>query len=370
MRLIFTLALTIIWIGSFGQSNKSEEIPDCEVLTLNVVNQLSEKLELNQLDSFDIIINDWINSCSISECTQRLIIIKNILDKEESKGSIRTYFENEFHLVLKYRIEDSKKINYGYIYSGYKAYYGYVPLRHSIDSIVQRISINLLKGDHLSPDEKLICIMFSGDTEKFEKEIKSHEYNESYIKQYLLRNFRDNNNSWLAYTIYTGVYRPISSNDIFTYSPMFGLTFSSPLRNKLIVELGIKFRLNVNDKSFDYYALGVTNNVNSDVSIFFGGLVSYKLYEREKLILLPKVGVGLETVDTGLSEEKDNSEDKKYLDIETIHLSFGISAMTPVFRKSYLGLGLNYHFCPYGLDENLLTDFDNNLISAELFWRF
>jgi len=370
MRLIFTLTIGIIWINLYGQIEGSKQVTDCEVLTLNVVNQLSDKLESNQLDSFDIIIADWINSCSISECTQRLIILKKILDNEESINSIKKYFENELHLVLKYRIEDSKKINHGYIYSASKAYYGYVPLNHPIDSIVEIISIDLLKSTRLTPDEKLICIMFSGDTEKFEREIKSHEYNESFIKKYLLKNYRDNNNSWLAYTIYTGVYRPISSNDIFTYSPMFGLTFSSPMRNKLIVELGIKLRLNISDRSFDYYALGDTNNVNSDVSIFFGGLVSYKLYESEKLILLPKLGIGLESVDTGLSEKKGNSDDKEYHDIETIHLSLGLSAMTPIFRKSYLGLGINYHFCPYGLDDNLHTDFDNNLISAELFWRF
>ena len=200
MRLIFTLTIGIIWINLYGQIEGSKQVTDCEVLTLNVVNQLSDKLESNQLDSFDIIIADWINSCSISECTQRLIILKKILDNEESINSIKKYFENELHLVLKYRIEDSKKINHGYIYSASKAYYGYVPLNHPIDSIVEIISIDLLKSTRLTPDEKLICIMFSGDTEKFEREIKSHEYNESFIKKYLLKNYRDNNNSWFNYS--------------------------------------------------------------------------------------------------------------------------------------------------------------------------
>ncbi len=369
MRLIITLILSMISVGSFGQSN-SEKIIDCEVFTLDIVNQLSMQLENNQMDSFDIIMNKWVKSCSVSECTQRLIILKKILDKKESISAIRTYFNNDLHRVFKYRIEDSKKINYGYIYSDSKAYYGYVPLRHPIDWVVQRISMDLLKSDRLTPDEKLICIMFSGDTEKFEKEIKSHEYNKSFIKQYLLKKFRDKRNSWLAYTIYTGVFIPISSDDIFTYSPMFGLTFSNPLRNKLIIELGMKFRLNINDKPFNYYALGDTNSVNSDVSIFFGGMFSYKLYESEKLILLPTVGIGMESINTGLSEKKSKSADIDYYNVETIHLSFGLSGMTPIFRKSYLGLAINYHFCPYGWDENLHTDFDNNLISAELFWRF
>ncbi len=137
-----------------------------------------------------------------------------------------------------------------------------------------------------------------------------------------------------------------------------------------MVELGVKFRINVNDKSFDYYALEDTNKVNSDVTIFFGGLVSYKVYESERLTLLPKAGIGLESVDTGLTEKSDDSDDVESFNVNTIHLSFGLAAMTPILRKSYLGLGVNYHFCPYGLDKNLQTNFENNLMSAELFWRF
>ena len=51
-------------------------------------------------------------------------------------------------------------------------------------------------------------------------------------------------------------------------------------------------------------------------------LVGYKIYESEKLIVVPKFGVGLESVSTGLSKQKKNTQDKTYYDIETLHLSF------------------------------------------------
>jgi hypothetical protein len=293
-----------------------------------------------------------------------------MMDKKPSDASIQTYFENNLQNVLRNRIEDSQRINFGYIYAGSKVYFGFVPLRHEIDSVVSEEAVKLLKTNALNPDEKLICMMFSGDIEGFDKEIKSHEYDDGYIKKYLLKNFRDNNNRWIAYTLYSGFYRPISSNGIFSYSPMFGLTFSSPLRNRLIVELGVKFRININDDSFNYYALGDTNHVNSDVSIFFGGYIGYKIYESKKLIIVPKFGIGLESVSTGISEKKKNSQDKTYYNVETIHLSLGVSAMKPVFRKNYLGIGMNYHYCPYHSVKNLLSKFDNNLVSAEIFWRF
>lgn len=371
MRITLTILFWTFWISTFGQTRNSlPQIADCELLTTETINKLTNKFNLNQSDSIDFIINDWVKQCGISECTQRLIILKTIKDKKPSEAPIQTYFENNFQQVLEFRIENSKMINYGYIYSGRKSFYGYVPLRHKIDSTLMEESMKLLKTNNLNPDEKLICIMFSGDIEGFDKEIEKNEYNEGYIKKHLLKNYRDNSNRWLAFNIYSGFYKPMSGTDIFSYSPMFGFTFSSPLENKLIVEIGLKFRININDNSFKYYALGDTNNVNSDVSIFGGALIGYKIYESKNLILVPKFGIGVEVVGTGISENKNNSQNKTYHDIETVHLSLGLSAMTPVFKKNYIGLGINYHYCPYSIDKNLLTKFDNNLFSTELFWRF
>ena len=212
--------------------------------------------------------------------------------------------------------------------------------------------------------------MFSGNIEGFEKEIKKHEYNDGHLKPFLLKKDRDDHNKWMAYYIYLGSYRPISSKDVFSYAPMIGLTISSPLSHKIMVELGAKFRLNLNDGSFKYYAKGDTNQVNSATSIFLGGLIGYKIYESDKLILVPKLGIGLESVDTGITEKGKNSDTEKSKDIETLHLSLGMSAMTPVFKTSYIGIGINYHYCPYQWDKNLLTKLDNNLLSTEIFLRF
>ena len=185
-----------------------------------------------------------------------------------------------------------------------------------------------------------------------------------------MKNHREYYNEFLTFTIYTGFFTPINKNDIFSTSPMLGFTLSSPLKNKLLIDFGFKFRINVNDGAFSYYALGDTNSVNSNVSFFLGGLFGYKIYESKKLALIPKFGIGLESVDTGISEKKNNSQDQTYHNVETIHLSLGLSAMTPVFKKSYIGIGVNYHYCPYQFDKNLLNKFENNLISAEIFWRF
>lgn len=364
------LLFSLCNILSAQSNDTSGRIVDCESLSFHTAEKTLELFKDNRFDSFDSIIQDLIKHCGISEVTQRGIILKRIKNNQSSLNAIQTYIENDFQYVLLDRIEYSKEIDYGYIYSESKAYFGYVPLRHSIDTILRLESLSLLETNALSPDERLICILFSGDVELFEKELKKKQYDESFVKEYLFEKYRYNSNRWLAYTIYSGVFRPISSNDIFSYSPMIGVSISNSFNSKFIVELGVKVRFNVNDESFEYYAIGDTNIVNSAISIFMGASIGYKAYVSEKLVLIPKFGIGLESVNTGLSEQKRNSDDKTYHDIETLHLSLGLSAMTPVFRKDYIGIGVNFHYCPYQLDKNLLTNFDNNLVSAELFWRF
>lgn len=347
----------------------TNEVVDCEALTLTTVNQLAKDFSQNRFRSFDEITTDWIQHCGISECAQRLIILNNIIERKPSQASIQVYFENNFQDVFWDRVHYAKRIDFGYVYSGGKLYFGYVPLRHPLDSLVAAASNLLIKTQVLEPDEKLVCLLFSGDIEGYEKEIEKTEYDSGFIKPYLLKKLRANYDGGMGFTLYTGVYRPLSKNDVFSNSPMVGLTFSSLITSKIMAEIGVKVRMNINDSSFDYIVNGDTNTVNSKASVFFGGGVGYKIYDRPKIAVMPRIGAGLEVVHTGISTQDENQNEENH-DIETLHVSLGCAVVIPVAKKSYFGFGLNYHYCPYDFDDNLITRFSNNLVSTEVFYRF
>lgn len=371
MKFKFLFIILTLHLHIYGQDYKVQNgLPDCEQLTFISISKVMNDISFSNSDSLNTIMLTWVAQCGVSELVQRIMILRAIGDQKSSESLIATYFENEFHNVIKNRILDSKKINYGYIYSDAKAYFGFVPLRHPIDTILAEVAKNLLKEKNLAPDEKLVCLLFSLDTENYVNELNKKEYKNGFIKKYLQSEIRNSNNNWLGINFYTGMFRPIRSDNIFFNSPMFGLTFSSPMSNKLIIELGLKVRINIQDSSFYYTAFGSNNLVNSGNSIFGGLMASYKIFENQRLIVLPKFGIGVEVVDTGLSEQKKNSQDETYYNVETLHLSLGISALTPVFKRSYFGIGINYHYCPYQWDKNLLTKFENHLLSAELIYRF
>jgi len=47
-----------------------------------------------------------------------------------------------------------------------------------------------------------------------------------------------------------------------------------------------------------------------------------------------------------------------------------MSAMTPIFNRFYIGAELTYNYNAYQLDKRLLSDINNNSLSAEIYLRF
>ncbi|MBK9396900.1 MAG: hypothetical protein IPN55_06555 [Saprospiraceae bacterium] len=132
----------------------------------------------------------------------------------------------------------------------------------------------------------------------------------------------------------------------------------------------MKFRLNINDENFDYYALGIINDVNSKLGFSIGLAGGYKIFENENLIIIPKIALGYESISTGLREYDEESEETFFHNVETLHSSIGLSVLKPIFRRNYIGMEVNYHYCPYGFDDDLISKFDNSAYSFEIFFRF
>jgi hypothetical protein len=345
-------------------------IYDCESVSWNAADLIIKRFNPSQLNSINDIIKEWMSTCGDSEVAYRMIILESLVRGELAMDQLRQYFEKDLHYVLKNRIQDSNQGDFGYVYTSHKEYYGFIPLRHSIDSLTEATAKQLLQAGNLSREEELVCKLFSWNVDAFTQALEDNQYNETFIKSTLKKRVRDYAKNSPAFILYTGIYNSIGTEHVFSQRPTFGLQLSSPLSNPFIVECGFKFRINQNDQSFQFYALGDTNIVNSDMSLFLGITIGYKLLERDKFLIVPKVGAGLESVSTGISKQKKNSDETTYYDVETVHLTTSMAIMTPMFKTRYIGLEAAYHYCPYGLEENLYTKFNNHSYSLELFFRF
>lgn len=368
--LLFSIGISLHLIGQDQMPARNQQAYDCERITGEAIGKLVNSLSADDLDGLDNELSHWTKQCGITECSQRLAILRDMLENRSSEKTIQDYFINGFESQFRDRVESSQDANYDYIYFQDKSRFGYVPLNHPIDSIVLRKSLDLLNNPRLTSDERLVCLMFTGDFAAFYGKIDGDEYKSGFIPGYLSQDRHEDAKDRGAIVLYSGIYRPIGIRRIFGTSPIIGVAFSSPLSNQFIWELSLKVRINFGDKDFQYYAKGDVNTVNSNMSLAAGLSCGYKLLESKNMIVVPKLGIGVEMVDTGLSSEYENSSQYEPFNVTTMNLSFGLTTLIPVFRSRYIGVGINYHYCPYQWDTNLRTKFDTSAFSTEISWRF
>lgn len=342
----------------------------CKQTSVSLADELATKFIIQDFKAVNKLIETWENNCGRNEINQRSRIIQTIIEGRNADDIIKDYINSDFHYVFKYRMENSVYDDYQYIFEDYWTYYNYVPLRHDLDSALILHSVELSKSSTLSADEQLILILFSGDVKGFDRKSKKDKYQTGYIPGFIAKDKRQMAAKEIGVQLYSGMYTPLSENGVFGVNPTIGFGLTSPFDWKVWWEFDMKFRIHENDQNFDFIALGDTNYVNSDLGFFMGLSLGYKIYENEKFTLIPKFGIGLEYIDTGLESYSDETEETEYHNLETLHTSIGISLLKLVFRRNYIGLEINYHYCPYNWSKNLITKLDNSAYSAEIVFRF
>lgn len=350
------------------------EGPNCKTLSITAADDIASGLATWDTGRIDDALKTVVSSCGISEVSLRIRILVNIMKREDTSGDIHEYFNAQYYNRTIDRIHASAFSDYGYRYTNNESWYSFVPLRHAVDSTSGNVAAELLDVRLLTSDERLLCLLFSGNDRAFETEWYKSRQASSYAATYLHRHVFEEARSRAALVLYSGTYMPVGPRKIFGPNPTIGVTLSMPF-DRVDIGLGIKFRLLVNDQTFKYYALDTVNEVDSNLGLFFGAICGVNLYERKNFIVQSRFGLGLESISTGLSGPggtvtTDNPKGTEYYDVATLHTSAGLAAMKGIFRGKYIGVEAGLHVCPYGWDKDLRTPLDNVAASGELFFRF
>ena len=348
LRHTLSIILLFIVIASSAQDPETEKL--CDSVCISPVSSMVRALRERDFARLD----QAISNSPKSEVTLRISILAKVLRRQDASSEIYSYYDNGYHERTRERI-----FNLQFDKS---------------DTVTMEIARDNMYLTRLTKDERLLLILFSGDVDRFDKEWKSGEFKDSYASNYLLNETQKKVRHRGAVVLYSGVYYPIGDNDVFGPNPSFGVTLSSPLENRCMLEFGAKFRINKNDQPFQYYAMNKLNEVDSKASYFMGLIGSVKIYDRKNFIVHSKVGFGLESVETGLWERNtktgQNEPEKIYHNLETVHMTTGLSAMKGMLNKRYVGVEVGFHACPYQANKNLKTPMDTMAASGELFFRF
>jgi hypothetical protein len=351
--------------------NESVDSVNYEEYTLKAVDVIASLLESNKLDSIQTILKEWTYLRGKNEVTLRITIIVDFLQNKDVTKHLKEYINNDYYVYLYDRFTMNDKYGYRREYNEYKSYYNYVPIEHPIDSLLNHKAKIILEKPH-SLDEELLLILFSGKLIAFDDALKKRKYEKGIFKPFIRKNNYNVSNSFSGtFELYTGIYATQGEAKVFGNNPSIGVAVSSNLHKFLVYGLQAKFRPNIDDKRFNFFALDSLHSVNSKLSFSVGYFFGFKLYDGKRLKIIPKIYHGFEVVTTGISE-KDSKQDNSiiYHNVDTSHVTFSLALMTPILRKSYVGLQLGYHYVPYKKDHNLQTEFNDKALSVELFFRY
>lgn len=169
--------------------------------------------------------------------------------------------------------------------------------------------------------------------------------------------------------IYTGIYTPFGLRNTFGTRPVFGASLGSEYR-RFTYELCGKVRANINDNDFAFFAMDSLYNVDSKASIYLGGIAGYKIIDNNDICVTPNVGVGFESIATGLSETNEDDEIVKYNNLNTATFTAGVSVLRTIFYNYKVGVNFSYNYTPYHLKDNLHTTIKNHSLAIEAVFQF
>lgn len=381
--LLFLLFLqfTFFPIYVHGKADITPGLQDCEQVAIVSLEKLVDIFRKNDFENLEPALNTIQSACGESEFTQRLRILRALIEKKTTGDIIADYLSKQYHEVLVMRWDYSVEEKYAQIYENNKADFDFIPLRHPIDSLIKIKSLALLNSPsyNLTEQEEKIALLFADYIDEFDElHGGTIPRRSSDTKPEL--DYPDKYRHGVS--VYAGAEFPLTGSDpVFKTSPTVGVLFSSRLSDPFLFEAGLKARINTrNDRAIEYVLYDEVEVIRSTASLGIGGTIGYKIFDNDKFIIAPKAGLFWELATTGLSEVSENyyddgygyyeTEHVRYFYINTMRSTLALSTMRHLSGKTYVGLEAAYHFVPYNWDNNLLTSIQPNYGSLQLFFRF
>lgn len=332
----------------------------CERTYLNAADLIVEYLKSKQFDSIPIVL-DHTSKCNRTEWLLRMEIIYKIAKKQNVDSIIGEYLEQEYYKKLYDRHLYSGFNDFGFHFSSDRKRFDYLPLRHQLDSLTKKISVQLLVRNDLSADERIICTLFAKNQEEFEEIILKNSINESKI----VRFFDDLYLKWHPFGrgyVGFGIFNPAGSKKISPMVQSLMLNFGFNINEIYTVDFRLQYHYEYNNLPIHYKdkdSIIVSNNSNS---LIFQLIFGYKLYRDRYNTIAPALGIGFHTF-TELNGNK-NILDKT----AAFHSSLYLSYTRRLFKYKYIGVNFGLNYTAFELQKNLYTKPSGLSYSVQFFW--
>ncbi|HHT52912.1 MAG TPA: hypothetical protein GX007_07035 [Bacteroidales bacterium] len=342
-------------------------------ITPQVASHLQLQFHHRQWDNFFPTLDLWIDSCGYHEPTLRTLMMYELIHQQPVDWAVSSYFDMGYYEQFYNRMQDAQESDYYNYYDINKTYYGYLPLRSPLDSILQKNAEELLETSQYQQDEELILMLFSGDIDLFESKSIKRKYRKSTIGRYMRNEFRKERDQYPGFLVGLGLMRQIGIAPQVGYAQTVRIGFSSPLAKRWLFDGFLSFRFPYRYDILNFVAMQQYFEVKPNVLSTAGFHLGYRstqipLTATRSLLIYPQAGLGVDWIYTSIYETFGVDEVKYYWPT-TLYTALGISALIPIMKSTYLGAQINYHFIPYRWDARVLSYWDAHFFSFELFLR-
>lgn len=355
------------------KKKSTASISSCDSTASIYQNKLTY-FDINKTDSIQHILNKWEQGCGKVEPILRLEVLMAIHNSTFVDSNHQMYIDNYVNKYID-RITAANEPKYHLIYESQKDYYDFIPLRGEFDNWTKQIAIDLLPKQINHSSEYLLCLLLSDNIKSFNDAINTDSLSNSKIKN----NFKiidEDNASIINLNLISGVWIPLGMmSNTFYPSPQIGIKINLPIFKTFSFGIGINLQFLNNVKALDVKSNDNVLQAKGSTGLNFSAYLS-KEYKLGSSLLIDGIGgVGIGRIHTTLAIPPDptlinQKIEDQYYSIQTIDCSFGVNIKKKIFKKSTIGLNLNYNYTPFYLDSTLATSIGSNSTSIGLLYTF
>jgi hypothetical protein len=351
-------------------------VVDCENIAFNSQEVISA-FSIEQADSIRLVLDFWKKNCENSEPIRRVELLLAISDGSFTDSAFVDY-NDQLARDYYWRFQDSQRLDYAVIYQNNKASYHFVPLRSALDAWSVRVAEQLLAKVPEKSAEYLYCLLLSNRFTDYERCVTSRDYSQTLANQEIEKKFVEAWKKGFFGGFSAGMWVPVMKlSQTFSNSPELGLRFGMPLGKDFRLEAKALIRFFMQDKSFQFFAYDSVYTTGGDIGGFLGFNLSKECFVSSELAVNLHAGLGLGFVDTDIEKpeeewtyDQNGTVSNRYYGVETFDLNLGAGFRKRIFKTNSIGMELSYHFAPYQIDEDLVSNFGDQYVSLAFVYLF
>lgn len=342
----------------------------CETVAAEV-SKLFPTLDLSQGDSLVKLMAEWESYCGGNEASHRLDLLLSIYRKKLHPDQIVHYYKR---YLAKFRdrthfLPDMETPGF---YDDSKGYFDFMPPGGRYDQWVSTLAKQLRNQVADSTDAYLLCTLFGFGPRAFEQFRVEKRFAATTTSAYFIEQYGEIYDWQLQFELGVGAALPSQVNTTyFAPAPQFDFRFSLPLKRALRLELGLGLQFPQTVRPIDYNGLDSAMKLQLYTGIRLGIGTQWERPLSQRWSWNVRTDLAFLRLMSNIRQPEVNPEEgRPFYGISTFDWSVGSGIRYKLGHRHSLGLLVQAHFAPLGIDPALLSPLGASYFSTGLVWRF